>query len=106
VTQEPGGTDALKSFDRALWLLTARRQADDSKPIETQWLWDEIENLGSEEDSTKFLEAMGELIGALVEVLSFFLTGWAYSSGEDAEVIIALTRRICEETYGSQDSDD
>ena len=99
---ESRGTDALQSFDRALWLLTARRQSDDSEPIQSQWLWDEIESLGSSsEDPAHYLESIGELIGALIEVSSFFLNGWARSSGEDAEAIIAVTRRICEETYGS-----
>ena len=85
-------------------LLTARGQRVDSKPVEHQWLWREIEALGSN-DPDKYLESVGELIGALVEVSSFFLTGWAHSSGEEADAIIALTRRICEETYGPHDSD-
>ncbi len=91
----------LKSLDQALWLLTARRQQVDTQPVEHQWLWDEIERLSSNnKDPAQYLESIGELIGALVEVSSFFLTGWAHSSGEDAEAIVAVTRRICEETYG------
>jgi hypothetical protein len=100
VTEEPDKPDVLKSFERALWLLTARRQHDDSQPIENQWLGDEIRKLRGDEDPAQYLASIGELIGALVEVSSFFLTGWAHSSGEDAEAIIAVTRRIGEETYG------
>lgn len=93
--------DVLKSFDRALWLLSARRQEIDRSPMENQWLWDEIRQLGAEEDDpAKYLEAIGNLIVAFIEVSSFFLSGWAHSAGEEAEAIIAVTRRICEETYG------
>jgi hypothetical protein len=95
--------DVLKSFNRALWLLSARRQDLDGSPMDNQWLWDEIHRLGAdEEDPSQYLERIGNLIAAFIEVSSFFLTGWAQSAGEDAEAIIAVTRRICEETYGNQ----
>jgi hypothetical protein len=97
--------DVLKGFDTALWLLSARRQANEESPIDNQWLWDEIRQLGSDEDDpSRYLESIGHLIGALIEVSSFFLTGWAHSSGEDAETIIAVTRRICEDHYSNEPS--
>jgi hypothetical protein len=95
-------TDVLKSFDTALWLLSARRQGIDEPPIDNQWLWGEIRQLRDNEgDPGKYLESIGNLLGALIEVSSFFLTGWAHSSGEDAEAIIAMTRRICEDNYST-----
>ena len=97
--------DVLKSFDTALWLLTARRQDTGESPMDDQWLWDEIRHLrGEGEDPSRYLESIGNLVGALIEVSSFFLTGWARSSGEDPETIVALTRRICEEQYSSETS--
>jgi hypothetical protein len=97
--------DVLKSFDAALWLVTARRQDAGDSPMDNQWLWDEVRRLrGEGEDPSKYLESFGILVGALIEVSSFFLTGWAHSSGEDPEAIIALTRRICEELYLSEGS--
>jgi D-Tyr-tRNAtyr deacylase len=92
-------SDVLKSFGNALWLIAARRQNDDSA-LDNEWLWGEIRQLRVEgSDPTKYLESVGRLVGALIEVSSFFLTGWARSSGEDPEALIALTRRICEEQY-------
>ena len=95
---EPNSDDSVvKSFDRALWLIAARRQNTDSA-FDNEWLWDEIRQLRVQgNDPSEYLESVGKLIGALIEVSSFFLTGWARSSGEDPEAIIALTRRICEE---------
>jgi hypothetical protein len=98
-------TDVLKSFDTALWLLSARRQSLDESPMDDKWLWDEIRRLGADQDDpSKYLESIGNLIAALIEVSSFFLTGWARSSGEDAEAIIAVTRRICEDRYRTEAS--
>ena len=100
---ESDDTDVLKSFDTALWLLSARRQVIDEAPMDKQWLWGEIRQLSAEhEDPEQYLESIGNLIGALIEVSSFFLTGWAHSSGEDPEAIIAVTRRICEDHYGTE----
>jgi hypothetical protein len=95
--------DVLKSFDTALWLLTARRQNIDT-PLDDQWLWDEVRQLHVDsDDPAAYLESIGKLIGALIEVSSFFLTGWAHSSGEDPEAIVALTRRFCEVLYTAQE---
>lgn len=95
--------DVLKSFDSALWLVSARRQDMDESPMDNRWLWDEIRQLGADEDDPiNYLESVGNLIAAFIEVSSFFLSGWAHSAGEDAEAIIAVTRRICEQTYGNQ----
>jgi hypothetical protein len=97
-------SDVLKSFDTALWLLTARRQNIDA-PLDDEWLWDEVRQLrGEGDDPTAYLESVGKLIGALIEVSSFFLTGWAHSSGEDPEAIVALTRRFCEVLYTTPES--
>jgi hypothetical protein len=92
--------EVFKSFDTALWLLAARRQDTGDSPMDNQWLWNEIRRLRDEEEEPiRYLESIGALVGALIEVSSFFLTGWANSAGEDPEAIIALTRRICEEQY-------
>ena len=97
--------EVFKSFDTALWLLAARRQDTGDSPMDNQWLWNEIRRLRDEEEEPiRYLESIGALVGALIEVSSFFLTGWANSAGEDPEAIIALTRRICEEQYLSEGS--
>ena len=96
--------DVLKSFDAALWLVTARRQDAGDSPMDNQWLWDEVRRLrGEGEDPSKYLESIGSLVGALIEVSSFFLTGWAHSSGEDPEAIIALTRRSAKSCTSAKD---
>lgn len=53
------------------------------------------------DDSSRYLESIGKLLGALVEVSSYFLAELAKSSGQEPEELLALTRRICEEHFGS-----
>ncbi len=38
--------------------------------VETQWLWGEIKNMRVDEDQAIYLESIGELIGASIEVSS------------------------------------
>ena len=93
---DPEPVDPYDTIDRALWLLSAWRTDGALPPSQNKWLEDEIRNLRTSDDPMQYMASMGALIGALLQLLSSFLDGWALASGQDAEALLAITRRINE----------
>jgi hypothetical protein len=103
---EPEPVDPYATIDRALWLFSAFRTGGALPPSQNKWLEDELRSLSTSDDPVQYMASMGALIGAFLQLLSTFLDGWALASGQDAEALLAVTRRINEMNQSSQGGED
>jgi hypothetical protein len=97
---DSGPAAGLHNIERALRLLTALREDTGG---ESDWLKQEMKALRTSDDPIEYVATLGSMMAALTQVANYLLIGWAGSTGQSPEDLVAIVRHIVETEIGTAD---
>jgi len=95
--------DEFRNIEHALWLLTAFRSAFNTPLKDNEWLEEELKKVVQTDDPEEIGAALGRIVNGFIGLTSALVDNLAESTGDSAEEVLAVLRRVTEQNIAASD---